>query len=129
MADSIQLKLKAIWGKNFLGLAIDQVTGTYQLPITTYYFWPRTEAWEQLRLELELKPWIQAEEKVKVLNSAARLMNSYMQEYRNTESIENVKKQFNEVTFSKISNQAYSSADRAPDSDSGCRGFESLLAF
>jgi len=94
MADSIQLKLKAIWGKNFLGLAIDQVTGTYQLPITTYYFWPRTEAWEQLRLELELKPWIQAEEKVKVLNSAARLMNSCMQEYRNTESIENVKKQF-----------------------------------
>ena len=39
MDDSIQLKLNAIWGKNFLGLAIDQVIDTYQLPITTYYFW------------------------------------------------------------------------------------------
>ena len=31
MDDSIQLKLNAIWGKNFLGLAIDQVINTYQL--------------------------------------------------------------------------------------------------
>jgi 30S ribosomal protein 3 len=103
MAESIQLKLKTIWGKNYLGLAIDQVIGSYQLPITTYYFWPRTEAWEQLRLELELKPWIQEEEKIKVLNSAARLMNLCMQEYRNTESIDNVKRQFNKVTFDKFS--------------------------
>ena len=54
MTNSMQLKLKAVWGKNFLGLAIDQVNGVYDLPITTYYFWPRTEAWEQLRLELDL---------------------------------------------------------------------------
>ena len=98
----MELKLKAVWGKNFLGLAIDQVIGTYPLPITTFYFWPRTEAWEQLRLELELKPWIPEKEKIKVLNSAARLMNFCMQEYRNTESIEVVKKRFKEVTFSKF---------------------------
>ena len=104
MDDSIQLKLNAIWGKNFLGLAIDQVINTYQLPITTYYFWPRTEAWEQLRLELELKPWIQNEEKIKVLNSAAKLMNFCMQEYKNTESIKNVKERFTEINFVKFNN-------------------------
>jgi len=104
MADLLQLKLKAVWGKNFLGLAIDQVNGIYSLPITAYYFWPRTEAWEQLRLELELKPWIPKEEKIKVLNSAAKLMNFCMQEYRNTESIEIVKKRFTEVTFTKFGN-------------------------
>ena len=102
MADSVHLKLRVIWGKNFLGLGIDQVIGIYHLPITTYYFWPRTEAWEQLRLELELKPWIQNEEKIKVLNSAAKLMNFCMQEYRNTESIEIVKKRFTEVNFGKF---------------------------
>jgi len=102
MEDSVNLRLKAIWGKNFLGLAIDQVMGIYHLPVTTYYFWPKTEAWEQLRLELELKPWIQKEEKIKVLNSAAKLMNFCMQEYRNTESIETVKKRFTEVNFSKF---------------------------
>jgi 30S ribosomal protein 3 len=103
MVEAVQLELRAIWGKNFLGLAIDQVIGTYHLPITTYYFWPRTEAWEQLRLELELKPWIREEEKVKVLNSAARLMNFCMQEYRDTESIEIVKKRFKGVKFDKFS--------------------------
>ena len=125
----ILLIITFIWGKNFLGLAIDQVINNYQLPITTYYFWPRTEAWEQLRLELELKPWIPADEKIKVLNSAAKLMNFCMQEYKNTASIKNVKERFTEINFVKFSNQAYSSEDRAPDSDSGCRGFESLLAF
>ena len=38
MDDSVNLKLKAIWGKNFLGLAIDQVMGTYDLPVTTITF-------------------------------------------------------------------------------------------
>ena len=104
MADSIQLKLKAIWGKNFLGLAIEQVIGKYQLPITAYYFWPRTEAWEQLRLELDSKPWLPKEEKIKILNSVARLMNFCMQEYRTNESIEVVKKRFTEVTFSNFIN-------------------------
>jgi 30S ribosomal protein 3 len=100
MVEAVQLKLKAVWGKNFLGLAIDQVIGTYNLPVTTYYFWPRTETWEQLRLELELKPWIREEEKIKVLNSAARLINFCMQEYRGTKSIEIIKKRFKEVKFS-----------------------------
>ena len=104
MDDSVQLKLNAIWGKNFLGLAIDQVINTYHFPITTYYFWPRTEAWEQLRLELELKPWIQNDEKIKVLNSAAKLMNFCMQEYKNTESIKNVKERFTEINFVKFNN-------------------------
>ena len=100
MANLIQLKLKAVWDKNFLGLAIDQVIGKYHLPVTTYYFWPRTEAWEQLRLELELKPWIPGEEKIKALNSAAKLMNICMQEYRKNESIETIKSKFKEVKFS-----------------------------
>jgi len=104
ISNLMQLKLKAIWGKNFIGLAIDQIIGSYQLPVTTYYFWPRTEAWEQLRLELELKPWIHEEEKIKILNYAAKLMNFCMQEYRNTESIEIVKKRFKEVSFGKLNN-------------------------
>ena len=87
----LKLKLKVAWFKNVLGIAIDQASLHQQYSLTPYYFWPRTEAWEQLRLELELKPWIQKEEKIKVLNSAAKLMNFCMQEYRNTESIEIVK--------------------------------------
>ena len=48
---SANLRLKVLWLKNCLGLSIDQVSLKSQLPITFYYFWPRTEAWEQLKLE------------------------------------------------------------------------------
>ena len=99
-----QLKLRVLWLKNVLGLAVDQTIIKQSYPITQYYFWPRTEAWEQLRLELESKPWIPKEEKIKILNSVARLMNFCMQEYRTTESIEIVKKRFTEVNFSKFIN-------------------------
>ena len=96
MAESTKLKLTTIWGKTFLGLAIEQVIGSYNFPITPYYFWPRTEAWKQLKLELELKTWIPQEEKIKILNSSAKLINFCMQEYQNKESIENIKNCLNE---------------------------------
>lgn len=102
MSNSIKLKLNAIWGKDFLGLAIDQVIGNYHSPITAYYFWPRTEAWEQLKLELESKPWIQRSEKVKVLNSVTELMNFCMQEYNNIESIDRITELFTDISILKI---------------------------
>ena len=125
---NMQLELKILWSNNFLGLAIDQVSTKYTLPITSYYFWPKTEAWEQLKIELAFKPWVKDKEKVKILNSAAEVMN-FWRANRNTETLENVMAHFSDVHFVKITTQAYSSADRAPDSDSGCRGFDSLLAY
>ena len=101
MEDSVQLKLRAIWGKNFLGLAIDQVIGIYHLPITTYYFWPKTEAWEQLKIELGLKPWVEEKEKIKILNLAAEVMN-FWRANRNTETVETVITRFSDANFVKI---------------------------
>ena len=57
---SFQLRLKVVWFKDFLGLAIDQVNSDLQYSLTPYYFWPRTEAWEQLKLELDSKIWLNA---------------------------------------------------------------------
>ena len=100
MTTFIKLKLNAIWDKTFLGLAIDQVIGNYQSPITAYYFWPRTEAWEQLKLELESKPWISRDEKIRILNAVTDLMNVCMQE-NNIESISSIKKSFTDINFVK----------------------------
>jgi len=52
MAEAQQLKLKVLWLKNVLCLAIDQTVIKQSYPLTQYYFWPRTEAWDQLKLEL-----------------------------------------------------------------------------
>ena len=73
--ESIQLKLKVAWFKNYLGLAIDQVNVNQNYYLTPYYFWPRTEAWEQLKLELDSKFWLTKEEKNNILKTTGDLMN------------------------------------------------------
>ena len=62
-----KLRLKIVWFKDFLGLAIDQVSLKREYSLTPYYFWPKTEAWEQLKLELDSKLWLTQVEKVEIL--------------------------------------------------------------
>lgn len=93
-----KLKLKVLWVENILGLGIDQQTIKQQYPLTLYYFWPRTEAWEQLKSELDSKSWLSKKEKIKVLNLAADIMNHW-RKYRNIDSVENAKSKFFEAIF------------------------------
>ena len=61
------LKLQVLWLDDSLGLAVNQHTQDGILPITPYYFWPVSEAWEQIRFELDSKPWIPEEERLVLL--------------------------------------------------------------
>lgn len=38
-------------------------------PLTEFFFWPRKDAWEELRLALEARPWISERDKVCALES------------------------------------------------------------
>ncbi len=96
-----QLKLKVLWVKDILGLGVDQLTIKQQYPLTLYYFWPRTEAWEQLKSELDSKSWLSKKEKIEILNLAADVMNHW-RKYRNMDNIENVKNKFFEAIFIDI---------------------------
>ena len=93
-----QLKLKVLWVKNILGLGIDQQIIKQQYPLTIYYFWPRTEAWEQLKLELDSRPWLTKEKKVQVLNLTTEIMN-YWSKQRNVSSPEQCAFYFDRVNF------------------------------
>jgi 30S ribosomal protein 3 len=97
----VQLKLKILWAKNFLGLSIDQIGMRHTLPMTNYYIWPKTEAWEQLKLELAFKSWVTDEEKIQILNSAAEIMN-FWRVNRDLTTIETVTTRFNNINFVKI---------------------------
>ncbi len=88
-----QLKLKVAWFKNFLGLAIDQVNLDNQYSLTPYYFWPRTEAWEQIKLELDSKSWLTKDEKIKILKTTGDVM-SYWLSNRNTKTASNLREDF-----------------------------------
>ena len=67
-----ELQLKVLWLKNVLGLAIDQKVTKHRYPVTQYYFWPRTEAWDQLKLELDSRVGCQKKIKSSYFKSCNR---------------------------------------------------------
>ena len=82
-------------------MAVDQTILKQSYPLTQYYFWPRTEAWDQLKLELDSKPWLSEKEKIVILNLTTDLI-SYWRQNRTTEKIEDLTNNFSEVTFVEL---------------------------
>jgi len=91
-----QLKLKVAWFNDFLGLAIEQVNLNQQYYLTPYYFWPKTEAWEQLKLELDSKLWLTEEEKIDILQVTGKVMQYWLAN-RTTKTSSDLKEVFNDV--------------------------------
>lgn len=71
-----RLVLKFIWMEKNIGLALDQVIPGYEsIPLSPYYFWPREDAWEELKVMLECKPWISQKQVIVILTQATKIIN------------------------------------------------------
>ncbi|XP_020584649.1 30S ribosomal protein 3, chloroplastic [Phalaenopsis equestris] len=75
-----RLVLKFIWMEKNIGLALDQmIPGHGSVPLSPYYFWPRKDAWEELKTKLEEKPWISQKRMIILLNQATDIINLWQQ--------------------------------------------------
>lgn len=94
------LKLQVLWLNNSLGLAVNHQTLEGVVPLTPYYFWPVSEAWEQIKFELDSKPWLIEEERIKLLNLIVEVMNQW--QYTRTLSLEKLSTPDNDGTIDHV---------------------------
>ena len=70
---------KVLWSKTYIGIAINEKhKENFDVPLTTFYFWPREEGWKLLKAELDSKPWIDEKSKIEILNGYTLILNFWL---------------------------------------------------
>ena len=90
--------LRIIWLDYSIGLAIDHIVDKGYSPLSSYFFWPHHDAWNQIRTELDSKPWISQNDKIDLLNKVTLIIN-YWQENQSIKSIIQIQNQFPGIVF------------------------------
>ena len=93
-----QFTLKVIWLNYTLGLAVDHIVKGGQSPLSSYFFWPRDDAWSQIKTELESKPWISNYDKIDLLNQVTLIID-YWQKNKSIRSTLEVKQKFPNIVL------------------------------
>ena len=73
----MKFKIKVLLLNDSIGIAIDQIYLSNVIALTNYYFWPKTDAWKLIQLEIGSKNWLNKNEKILILNELTEILNSW----------------------------------------------------
>ena len=86
--------LKFMWFEKYLGICLIKKVGVKFVPLTEYFFWPRTDAWEQLRIFLYDKNWITKKDSVLLLNLLTDVINYWQDDINKKGDFSSIKLRF-----------------------------------
>ena len=67
--------LKFLWLEDYIGVSLDYKVGNKTIPAFSYYFWPKTDAWEDIKNELEKSNLFPSDTLIFVLNNITDVIN------------------------------------------------------
>jgi 30S ribosomal protein 3 len=74
-----QYLFKVLWSKTYVGIGINEIyKEKFNLPLTTFYFWPREDGWKLLKSELDNKPWMEEEVRLEILNGYTSIIKYWL---------------------------------------------------
>ena len=90
--------LKVLWLEKTIAIALDQRVGSTTHPLTEYYFWPRKDAWEELKNQLDINPWISQNDAIFLLNQITDIINCWQEENKSN-SLKKAQEKFSDCLF------------------------------
>nr|YP_010444051.1 Ycf65 [Haramonas pauciplastida]UTE94938.1 Ycf65 [Haramonas pauciplastida] len=71
---------RIIWTRSAIGIALDKEISelNIQIPMTPYYFWPRTKGWDLLKNSLKLIPWLSSLDQITILNNYTKILHLWI---------------------------------------------------
>lgn len=95
----LQFTLNFLWLEKNVAIAVDQLFDqNKKSPVTEYFFWPRVDAWEELKDAMEAKPWVQERDKIILLNKATEIIN-FWQDNEPRKTVQEAREAFPDCTF------------------------------
>lgn len=84
---------KILWSNTCIGVGVDQKNKEdFDIPLTSFYFWPREDGWKLLKSELDSKPWMTIKVKKELLNAYTSIINFWLENQNKKMKIENIEK-------------------------------------
>jgi len=74
-----KLLLKFLWLDKSIAVCLDQKVGDNFTPLTEYFFWPQKDAWEEMKLFLDSKSWIDQKDSIILLNQITEVINLWQE--------------------------------------------------